>query len=313
MEHHGTTTNKSGSIRKAMQRSNHQFLPIFSLLLTAFLWGLVWFPLRQLELQGLSGLWLSFSSYGAALLLGSLWLWRSRRDWQRNTVWLLLMALAVGWCNVAFVLAVLDGTVVRVLLLFYLSPLWALVLGWALLGEHPGLSGLLVAVLALAGAAIMLWDSSVGFPWPRDRADWLAVSSGLMFTCANVIVRKTHGVSLQTKSSASWLGVVLVAGCWILLAGEPVPRVSAGPWFGAVLLGWFGFMIMTVAVIYGVSHMPVHRSAVILLFELVVGAVSSQLLTDEYVQLQEWIGGGLILLAAYLAAHQQVGESRRQH
>ena len=45
-----------------MMRSNHQFLPIFSLLLTATLWGLVWYPLRLLEEQGLSGLWASFAS-----------------------------------------------------------------------------------------------------------------------------------------------------------------------------------------------------------------------------------------------------------
>ena len=48
--------------------------------------------------------------------------------------------------------------------------------------------------------------------------------------------------------------------------------------------------------------MPVHRSAVILLFELVAGAVSSQLLTDELVLLREWIGGGMIIMAAWLAA-----------
>jgi drug/metabolite transporter (DMT)-like permease len=67
---------------------------------------------------------------------------------------------------------------------------------------------------------------------------------------------------------------------------------------------------MTVTVIYGVSHMPVHRSAVILLFELVVGAVSSLILTDERVLLQEWLGGALILTAAYLAAHAHIGEHK---
>jgi drug/metabolite transporter (DMT)-like permease len=56
--------------------------------------------------------------------------------------------------------------------------------------------------------------------------------------------------------------------------------------------------------------MPLHRSAVILLFELVVGAVSALLLTDEQVLPREWLGGGLILMAAYLTAHAQVGESK---
>ena len=293
-----------------MKRSNHHILPVLSLLLTASLWGLVWYPLRLLEGQGLSGLWVTLASYGAALALGLVWLWRNRGDWRDRPLVLGMMMLAVGWCNVAFVLAILDGTVVRVLLLFYLSPLWALVLGWVLLNEHPGSSGLLVFVLAIAGAITMLWDPDMGLPWPRDRADWLAVSSGFAFSFGNVMVRKSQRVSLQTKSGASWLGVVLVAGIWILIVQEPIPLVPTSTWFGTVLLGWLGFVVMTVTVIYGVSHMPVHRSAVILLFELVVGAVSSLILTEERVLLQEWLGGALIIMAAYLAAHAHIGERK---
>jgi len=293
-----------------VNRSNQQILPILSLLLTATLWGLVWYPLRLLEQQGLSGLWLSLASYGAALAVGLAWLWRSRDDWRVNPVVLGLMLVATGWCNVAFVLAILDGTVVRVLLLFYLSPLWALILGWLMLGENPGRSGLLVFVIAIAGALIMLWDTSIGMPWPRDESDWLAVSSGFAFSFANVMVRKTRHVSMYTKASISWLGVTLVAALWILVVQAPLPDVQLSTWLGAAMLGWLGFLVMTVTVIYGVSHMPVHRSAVILLFELVVGAVSSLLLTSEQVQNQEWLGGGLILTAAYLAAHAQVGGSK---
>ena len=291
-----------------MNRCSHPLLPVFSLLLTATLWGLVWYPLRLLETQGLQGLWLSLSSYGAALLVGLPWLWNSRGEWAREGMVLALMTLAVGWCNVAFVIAILDGTVVRVLLLFYLSPLWALVLGWLILGERPGAGGILVFALAISGAVVMLWDPRLGLPWPRDEADWMAASSGLAFAFANVMVRKLKHADLQAKASASWLGVVLVAAIWILLVHEPVPAVEHSVWLGAALLGWLGFVVMTVTVIYGVTHMPVHRSAIILLFELVVGAVSSVLLTDEQVLLQEWVGGVLILAAAWFSARAHIWE-----
>lgn len=292
-----------------MKSCSHPLLPVFSLLLTAMLWGLVWYPLRLLEAQGLQGLWLSLSSYGAALLVGLPWLWRARGDWVREARVLALMTLAVGWCNVAFVIAILDGTVVRVLLLFYLSPLWALILGWLILDERPGAGGFVVFVLALSGAVVMLWNPQLGLPWPRDGADWMAASSGLAFAFANVMVRKLKHAGMPAKATASWLGVVLVAGVWILLVHEPVPAVDLSVWLGAALLGWLGFVVMTVTVIYGVTHMPVHRSAVILLFELVVGAVSSLLLTNEQVQVQEWIGGVLILAASWFAAQEHIGET----
>ena len=123
------------------------------------------------------------------------------------------------------------------------------------------------------------------------------------------MVRKSRHISMQTRSAASWLGVVLVAGVWILIVQEPFPTVQAATWLAAALLGWLGFFVMTVTVIYGVSHMPVHRSAVILLFELVAGAVSSQLLSDEMMSLREWLGGALIIAAAYWSSQSQV-ESR---
>jgi drug/metabolite transporter (DMT)-like permease len=76
----------------------------------------------------------------------------------------------------------------------------------------------------------------------------------------------------------------------------------------AVVLGLGGFLVMALAVQYGVTHMPLHRSAVILLFELVVGAVSALLLTDEIVLPREWLGGGMIVLAAWVAAYIHAGE-----
>ena len=48
--------------------------------------------------------------------------------------------------------------------------------------------------------------------------------------------------------------------------------------------------------------MPVYRSAVILLFELVAAAISSQILTDEIIHLKEWVGGTFIIVAAYVSA-----------
>jgi drug/metabolite transporter (DMT)-like permease len=293
-------------------KSTHNLLPVFSLLVTATLWGVVWYPLRLLEQQGLSGLWTTLISYSSAMLLGIVWLWREKRQpWRDHPVALLLMMLAAGWCNVAFVLAILDGTVVRVLLLFYLSPFWSLLLGWLVLDERPHASGWLVFAFAVAGALTMLWDPAIGVPWPSGLSDWLAASSGLAFSISNVMVRRMGKVSLRTKSAVSWLGVVVVAAIGIAALQQPLPAVGLPVIGGAMALGWFGFVVMTLTVIYGVTHMPVHRSAIILLFELVAGAISSLLLTVEVILPHEWLGGGLILVSGWFAAQAQKVEATR--
>jgi len=289
-------------------KPDNRLLPVLSLLFTATLWGVVWYPLRLLEGQGLAGLWSALISYGAILCVFLWVLVRDRKSLAANSVPLLLMGLSAGWCNVAFIMAVLDGHVVRVLLLFYLSPFWAVCLGWFMLGERLDGKSMLVFAVAVTGAIIMLWNEDVGIPWPRDHADWLAVSSGFAFALSNVFVRRTQNVGMLLKSTASWSGVVVVAAVWILLSHTAVPAVGSSVLLAAVALGLFGFLVMTLTVLYGVTHMPVHRSAVILLFELVVGAVSSLLLTDEIVLYREWLGGFMIVTAAYMAAHIHAGD-----
>lgn len=273
------------------------------------MWGVIWYPLRLLEAAGMHGLWTTMISYAAALALGFLPFVARRGELTRQPLTLLWLALASGWCNVAFVMAVLEGTVVRVLLLFYLSPIWAVVLARYVLGERVSASARWVFLLAILGALIMLWDPAIGLPWPSGPGDWLAVSSGIGFAIANVMVRRLQQVSMPVKNAASWCGVLFVAAIWLAMLGTDVtPQVTPSVWLSAVALGLFGIFIMTYATQYGVTHMPVHRSAVIMLFELVAGALSSLWLTNEQVLPREWLGGALIIGAAYWTARLQTQE-----
>ncbi|NIO43359.1 MAG: EamA family transporter [Burkholderiales bacterium] len=282
--------------------STREFSPVLALLLGASLWGVVWYPLRLLEAQGFYPVWLTFTTYAAATLIGLALMTAQPHSFRTHAWTLLALALAGGCTNIAFVLAVLDGNVMRVLLLFYLSPLWAVVLGWLLLKEPISWRSVSILALAMAGAISMLWDPSLGMPWPRDQADWLAIGSGFAFAVSNVIVRGAQEVSIAYKVVSTWLGVVVLAAILIALLRVPVPDVTVPVTVAALVLGALGISVMTVLVQYGVTRIPIHRSAVILLFELVAGALSQQLLTDEVMTFVEWFGGGLIVLAAYLSA-----------
>ena len=276
--------------------------PVVALLLGAALWGVSWYPLRLLEARGFYGVWLTLVVYAGALTVGLPALLHHRTELGRHKSALLGIALSGGCTNIAFVLAILDGNIMRVLLLFYLSPLWAVVLGWFVLGERVSRSALLTLAVAMTGAFIMLWRPTLGMPWPASHADWLAMGAGLAFALSNVIVRGTPQVSIAEKVTSTWIGVVALAAGLILWFGVPVPSVSPPVTLAALLLGAAGFACMTALVQYGVSHMAIRRSAVILLFELVAGALSQQLLSDEVMTLTEWVGGTLIVLAAYLSA-----------
>src|ERR1051325_7550977 len=171
------------------------FYPSLAVLIGAILWGVVWYPMRLLETQGLGGLWLTLAIYTAGLLATLPYTVRSLPQLAHAPAWLAVLALAAGWTNIAFVEAVLGGNILRALLLFYLSPFWATLMGRLLLGERiPGKAFMSLAV-ASAGAMVMLWNPAAGWPWPQSDADWFALSSGFAFALSNVATRGAQDVS----------------------------------------------------------------------------------------------------------------------
>jgi drug/metabolite transporter (DMT)-like permease len=257
-----------------------------------------------LEQAGLAGTWLAFIAYLAAFIVFWPFARHSLDGFSRHKAEVLVLTIAAGWTNTAFVLAVLEGEVVRVVLLFYLSPLWTALLGRWLLSEPLTSKTAVMLLLGLGGAVVMMWDPDLGTV-PLNQADALAISAGTAFAVNNVMTRRITGLGVRAKAHIAFLGVVLVAFAFIGLGGVPLPEAATSAWLGAVLLGLLGFLLSTVAVTYGVSRMPVQRSAVIMLFELIVGALTAWWLAGEAVGWQEWVGGALILAAATVAIRQE--------
>ncbi len=290
-----------------------QRLPaIASLVYAATLWGLVWYPYRLLDEAGVGGVASSFFSYALPLLLVGWLHGRTVAAARRRWGWLLAMGLAAGWTNLAYVLAVLEGEVVRVLLLFYLSPLWTVLFAWLLLREKLNHAGWAVMALAAGGAIVMLWQPG-DWPLPANRAEWLGLSAGVMFAASNVISRHLAGVAEGAKSVSVWAGVTVLTV--LGLAWQPteldfVQDAGTATW---LLLGGVALAIgsMTYAVQYGLARVPANQAIVIFLSELVVAAASAYFLSDERMDVQEWLGAAMIVTASLFSGHMEDEQEKR--
>jgi drug/metabolite transporter (DMT)-like permease len=281
-------------------------LAVSSLVYAAALWGLVWYPYRLLEQAGVGGIASSLITYAIPLvLLGWLHgrsLFAARKAWP----WLAALGLAAGWTNLAYVLGVLQGEVVRVLLLFYLSPLWTVLFSRFLLHEKLNRAGWAVMALAASGALAMLWQPGE-WPLPRNHAEWLGLSAGVMFAVSNVISRHLGGVAEGAKSVSVWVGVAVLT--LVGLAFYPgeldfVANAEVSTWL--LLLG-IGLLIgsMTYAVQYGLARVPANQAIVIFLSELVVAAVAAYFLSNERMGVQEWVGAIMIIAASLFSGHME--------
>jgi drug/metabolite transporter (DMT)-like permease len=255
--------------------------------------------MRLFEQAGMSVVWLTLVMYLTAAMASVPIFIKNRYHWKQIPADLIWLALAAGMTNLAFLVALNDGQVMRVMLLFYLSPLWSVILGRWWLGETLSVAAIMMFVLAMGGTVLMLRRPEMGLPWPHGLADWLALFASLCFAVNNVLSRKLAAAPMILKTTVILWGVVTVSIVVLILQQSPLPVVSMAVWASAILIGGGIIIAMTVAVLYGLARMPVYRAAVIMLFQLIVAATSSALLTTEMMTLQEWFGGTLIFAAAF--------------
>lgn len=284
--------------RRGNGRRTH--LAVGALLTGALVWGVLWYPYRVLAGLGISGIAASALTYAVALAL-ALVFWRRALAALRPSWLLAAIGLAGAACNMGYVLATLHGEVMRVLLLFYLAPLWTILLARWWLGEQLGVWGLAVVGLSLGGAATMLWHPAMGLPWPRNGAEWLGLASGFFFACSNVLSRRAQALSIEVKSVAMFVGALVISGALLLTGWGSMqwPRSGAGVLW---LLG-IGVILMLVnrVVQFGLHHTAANRAIVILLSELVFAAISAWFLAGESMGAREWLGGAMIAAASLLS------------
>ncbi len=299
----------------------------------ALVWGLIWYPYRVLQDAGVSGTLATLITYLLAMLCGMFMLpgvWRElhppgvrrprlhrpevyrpevyRRGRQirfqpRTGLWAVLLVLSAGWTNFGYVLAVLYGEVMRVLLLFYLAPLWTILFSYWLLGERLNRWGYLVMLLSLSGAVTILWKPHLGLPLPQNIAEWIGLSAGMAFALSNVVSRRAAQLSLQAKSYSVWLGTTLLTVPLLLWQGGLPERLLAIDVQAWLLLGLLGIVLCcsTFALQFAIANLSANRAIILLLFELVAAAISSYFLANEAMQMRDWLGALLIVSASLLS------------
>ncbi len=285
-------------------------LSVLCLLFAASMWGFIWYPMRLFEAAGLPVVWTTLLIYLSAAILQLPQALRGHWPWRQLPFDLVWLALAAGVTNLAFLVALIEGEVMRVMLLFYLAPLWSVILGRWWLGEKLSHKAMAMLILAMTGTLIMLWQPAIGLPWPHGLADWLALFAGMMFAVNNVLSRKLAIVPMHIKTTVVYWGVVAVALAVILIRGSAIPDVSLTVSLLAITFGGLAIIAMTVSVLFGLGRLPVYRAAVIMLFELVVAAVTAWWLTDETMSIADWLGGILIIFAAYGVARIEGGRQK---
>ena len=283
-------------------------LAAWVLVINALVWGLSWWPLRQLQGYGLHPLWASAVVYLAVFVVLLAMYFKNLRDFMQHPL-LWALAIATGLTNIGFNWAVTVGDVVRVVLLFYLMPAWSVLVAWAVLGEKPSVASLLRLALAMAGVLLVLKTPESAWPIPQGGADWLALMGGFSFAVTNALLRKARYAPTGARMLAMFGGGAVMASAAALLGMSQ--QVVSSPALlpgstGAALLVLAGltlaFFISNMALQFSAARLAASTTSLVMLTEILFASASAAALGAAEFSPRILLGGSLIVLAAVLAA-----------
>ena len=283
--------------------------PAAALVFNAFVWGTSWWPLRRLQEAGLHPLWATaFTFLLASAVIVALRPAAVRQVATTPALWVLVAA--AGTTNASFNWAVVIGDVVRVVLLFYLMPIWAALLARVLLGERLTVLAWLRIAIGVAGAAIVLWPEGAGsgaaeWPRPHSLADWLGIVGGFSFALNNVMLRREAHRAEEGRALAMFAGGAIVAAVLATTQATsgtlPWPPAPAWNWVPLAVGVTACFLFGNLALQYAAARLTASRTAVIALTEVVFAAASAIAWGAGEITWRRALGGGMIVAAAALA------------
>jgi drug/metabolite transporter (DMT)-like permease len=278
-------------------------------LAAALLWGTLWVPLRALDAADAGGP--LYTAGGFLLPLAVLAPFASRRiaALRRADAALPAAGLGLALSIALYCEGLVRGSVARVVVLFYLMPVWTTLFARIHLAQGITPRRLAGLALGLAGLAAIYGPELAGAR-PGDASDWMGLAAGLVWAATLVFFLPAAGEAPFDRVLAqfAFLGPVylLVSA---LPGGAPGEPGLAGALRGHELrlaLVWLpalSFVWLLPAVwltVVGASRLEPDRAAMLFMLEVAVAVVSSTLFAGESLTASEALGAALITGAGAL-------------
>jgi drug/metabolite transporter (DMT)-like permease len=272
-----------------------------SCIYSGLVFGIYWFPLRELQQAGLGNSWaiLMFTA-GPVLFLLPLLIVRLRAIISSSG----RFHLICGLCGVAYVMygsAFLYTEVVRVIVMFYLMPIWGFLVARIFIGEKITPVRWLSMTLGVLGL-VTICGFDNGIPLQNNSGDWMALGAGIIWACASTLLLTSRGdpvnytVGFMTYSA-------IVAAIFVTIAvltdrtGIPDVNILSKDFIWTIPFALLVLIPAAFATMFGPTQLNPGIVGLLFMTEISVGTVTAALFANEPFGQAEVIGVVLITLA----------------
>jgi len=280
--------------------------PNLTVIVSCFFWGSYWIPLRYIDSDSNGSLWPIFFSF---LLLSLLLLKPLVKTfyvifYERNYFFFLGCLFAATGITF-YSESLLRGEIAKVVVLFYLCPIWGTIFAKIFLGNKLTLKRLLSIILGIIGLEIMVGIEK-GIIFPTSVVEWIALSAGLSWAMGMTLfhlAKSTSGFE-KTALTALIIPFVFLALCLVpdgRTLEMPNQLISVNVIYLWMVLFAVVWLLPSILLTYfSVEILDPGRINILLAFEVAVGFISASLLTNEIIGLRECLGAFFVVSACFV-------------
>ncbi len=273
-------------------------------LVGALLWGVYWVPIRFLEAQGLPGIWAGFVLTSAAFVVALIASCVMRSAPLRGLQ--IVAALLVGVAFGLYGAAISYTDVVRAILLFYLTPIWSMLIECAFLGRRWSWQSTCAIIAVFLGIGF-IFRGELPLEGFGALGDWMAIIAGISWSIASALVFTRGQVNILSLSTWSIGSGAVVSGICVLLVGAQTSSVWFAPTFDiehvlliAAAFGLTYVVPVMLLTLWGTSQFSAVTMGFLMTGEIVSGVATSAVFLGEPFGIPEIFGTILIVLGALI-------------
>ena len=275
-----------------------------AIIMSAAAWGLYWIPLRMIEKTGVPGSWaivlLNASPLLLLLPLMIITFEKQNKNWKPSFVGGLMIGLAFTF----YANGLLETTVIRATLLFYLSPVWTTIIGVIWLSEKLTQARVLSIVVAILGLFFLLIINDSNANQEFNIGDIFSLLSGVFWAFGAATLKKWPRTSTLQLTTTVYISTTIFSLIFaIFLYGDLFPSlnllhinlIKSLFWSIIILLPSFWLVFRISKILFP------GRVAILMMSEVVVAIISAKLLIpNETMMLIQWFGATLIIFAGFV-------------
>ena len=264
-------------------------------------WGLYWLPLRSIEQSGIVGSWSIVLVNACPLIILVPLIFFNLDKFKKYPKPILFAGIMIGAAFTFYANGLVQTSVIRATLLFYLSPIWSTIIGIIWLNERLTIARVISIIVALIGLILLLYDFRNQETVMLNFGDFSSILSGLFWALGASILKKWSKLPIIPLTAIVYFSTtslsILLA---IIVYKAPIPSLALiGKNFSTAFIWSVIVLLPSFCIIFRISQILFPgRVGILMMSEVAVAVISAKiLLPEEQMVILQWIGASAILLA----------------